>query len=63
LIPSGPSEGPNGGPAVAFPPGTKTSTTSAIVFAPCRPVFAGSELGSVNIDVRGNKGDRGCEGN
>ena len=57
LIPSGPSDGPNGGPAVAFPPGTKTSTTSAIVFAPCRPVLAGSELGSVNIDGWGHKGD------
>src|SRR5208337_209582 len=62
LIPSGPSDGPRGGPAVAFPPGTKTSTTSAIVFAPCRPVLAGSELGSVNFDGKGDKGDLGWGG-
>src|SRR4030042_5127833 len=62
VIPSGPSDGPRGGPAVAFPPGTKTSTTSAIVFAPCRPVVAGSKLGSVYFDVKGNKGDLGLRG-
>lgn len=38
LIPSGPSAGPNGGPAVAFPPGTNTSTTSPIVISPAYDV-------------------------
>src|SRR5208282_1100831 len=45
LIPSGPSDGPNGGPAVAFPPGTKTSTTSAIALHHAVPYLRVPSLG------------------
>src|SRR5271157_6011888 len=33
LIPRGPRAGPIGGPGLAFPPGTNTSITSAMLFA------------------------------